>query len=1027
MSVFGITLYGTSVYGYFIPPIYRIDPFVAEPVSYSQINISWTKPSGTIEGYRLIRNSYGWPVDQDDGEVLLDITSGWLGSNYADTDVTGGNYYYYGFYVLINSATDEWVRSGLTGCLMINNYGSSSEMESLIPSFYITSILGQNELVLNPVGNSYLNSFLAVLGWGFDYLRTQYDTYLNINNPWTVPLNQLYNMASQFNLNINPDISAYTLRKALYYNANINQLRGTPGGIATELSALTGWNADITTGPNIMLSNDQSMFEDPVFQLWSANITYNVGEYVQFGNYWYQCLVSAYGSAQEPTGTSSSNTWWKAITTTQNTSFLNNTVTGNIDTWEALYPGYSNGVPTTVPATAAPAFIASYPSAPAPSNYWNNTASPLSQNVTVSANDLLIILGGTSDSYAFLDTPYGGNLNYNALQQISANSYCAGYAWSTQSNSGQTFFLSETAENLTQSAFNYEFGFFYTTEQLYWGDIVLQFSHNNGVGNTSSITGSGAPTLTLSTSAHSAVAVIVFDHNSVSGSSRTWRTVNGTTPTSGNGYELSYSLVPSSLGVEKGYGVYVAYYPDTGSAGSTTVGLSAPTGMKYTIVAVEILGVIGSPGNYTDYELLGVADPLNASVHAFNALGASNLAASPEDIYLRSVSRTPADIGNTAIEGYAQFAPDKYQAMGDGVPLPYLPYNSAWFPTVTYSPQEIVTYSNQPFVALRQSLNSVPPYASIGTDTQDWAPLSFDDRVRLCISAYTSASSAVEVIPFVEWYDAGGNYISRLIARNQTPGSVVNPNQFAYDSFVVGAGNTLTSRTTNDGGNTWTQQTGSFSVSPFADGCAYPTTAGTRSISTVNTGNANAQVGLTFVTEPLSGQSIGLILRWSSNSNYLRAGMTQLVEVNAGVLSVLGTYSTPFQPADRILVTLNGSTITVYRNNVSVLTVTSAFNSSATVFGIVSESILGAGGSDIIVPAMGAFVSFPAISFAADYGSSILPSSAKFSSAFPAVNVSVPANINITVTTSHFTTSYPAVSVNMGGSGIYSATYTSTY
>jgi len=40
--------------------------------------------------------------------------------------------------------------------------------------------------------------------------------------------------------------------------------------------------------------------------------------------------------------------------------------------------------------------------------------------------------------------------------------------------------------------------------------------------------------------------------------------------------------------------VYVAYYPDAGTAGSKTVGLSAPTGQQYSIVAVEIKGTAGA-------------------------------------------------------------------------------------------------------------------------------------------------------------------------------------------------------------------------------------------------------------------------------------------------------------------------------------------------------------------------------------------------------------------------------------------------
>jgi len=645
--------------------------------------VNWNKPSGTILGFRLIKNMFGAPVDQDDGEILIDSTAGYIGNSFADNNTTAGAYHYYGFYCLINNVTDEWVRSGLTGCLMPKDYSSAEYMHNLVPNFFIDAINGKNELVLDPLGNTFLDKYLKVFGWGFDYLRTQYDTYLNVNDPWRVPLNDLYTLAAQVNININPDIHPYTLRKAVFFNAEVNKFRGTTGGIATELSALTGWNADITIGPNIMLNNDQSYFADPSFQPWSGNIAYNVNEFVSFGNFWYKCISTGnYG--HQPTGTSSSNTWWQAVLNTLDNTFLLNSATGYPSTWEILYPSIANGLPAA-----------------------------------------------------------------NALK-----------------------------------------------------------------------------------------------------------------------------------------------------------------------------------------EALGTSDPLNPSVFAFNSLTGSNLHGSSTDVWLRSLARTPADIATVT----TTFAPDKYQAMADGIPLPFLGFNEQWSPSVEYSTQDVVVYSNQPFIALRASENVTPPYATPGASSQDWAPLSFDDRFRICISTYETASSGVSVTPFVEWYDAGGNFIMRVLARNPVGGSVSVPNQLCYDSFVTGANTTLTARTTDDTSNTWTQRAGSFSVSPFAGGCAYPTVAGSRSVSTTNAGAANCQVGVTFVTAATAGQSHGLILRYSDDNNYLRAGRTTLRLKSGGTFSTLGTYSTPFVDGDRMMVQLNGSSITVLRNNVSVLAVTNAFNSSSTIHGIINEA-----------------------------------------------------------------------------------------
>lgn len=681
MAVYGISIYGAELYGYTIPPQYRVDPFTAIPEDYESIVISWTKPSGTIQAWRVVKNMYGFPVDQDDGAVILDVTAGYPGDSFTDSSVVPGAYHYYGFYVCTNLSSDTWVRAATTGCLMLQNYGSGNEMMNLIPAFYIDASSSTNQLEADPTGNLFLTSFMNVFGWGMDYLRTQYDTYLNVNNPWKIPLNDLYNLAAQLGMNINPDIHPYTLRKAVFNNAVINQQRGTVTGIEAELSALTGYFADITVGANIMLNNDQSYFADPVYLPWSPNITYNLNEIVSYGNYEYYCISTAnYGNA--PTGTTSNNTWWHINSSVQDTTTLANSLTGGISTWEVVQAANIN---TTLPA----------------------------------------------------------------------------------------------------------------------GSI---------------------------------------------------------------------------------------------------------------------------------YELDGVSDPLNSSNYQANDIVAKVPNSTTTDLWLRSVSRTLSEVATSQV-------PDKYQVIADGIPVPYLlPLTPAWNPATLYDLGDIVTYNNQPFKAIRASLNSTPPYSNPGNATQDWTPLGFDQRFRFCISGYLNAGASTPIVPFVEWYDSGGNFISRVFSRN--PGTSVGlPNSVCFDSFVTGAGATLAVHThTDDTQYTWTTQTGSFSISPYNEGCVYPSNETTRSISTVNTGTVNCQVGLTFTTAPNAGWSTGLVLRYSATNSYLRADMTTLKQNNGGTITTLGTYSSAFLAGDRMMVQLNGNNITVLKNNVSVLTVTSSFNNTSTTFGIISET-----------------------------------------------------------------------------------------
>ena len=214
---------------------------------------------------------------------------------------------------------------------------------------------------------------------------------------------------------------------------------------------------------------------------------------------------------------------------------------------------------------AAPTFVASY----VPASNWTSTTTPKTQSVTVAAADVLAIFGATEGLSYTLATPTGGSLTYTLQQSIVLSSYCPAYAWTALPGSGQTFTLSDAMSGGGA-----------------WGDIAYRFSGSNGIGNTAKTnSNSGAAALTFSTSqSHSAVACIVLDWNGLSGASRTWETVNSITPTAGNGYEQAYTLDASN------YTIYSAYYPDAGAAGSVTVGLSAPSGMQYSIIAVEILG-----------------------------------------------------------------------------------------------------------------------------------------------------------------------------------------------------------------------------------------------------------------------------------------------------------------------------------------------------------------------------------------------------------------------------------------------------
>ena len=62
-------LYGLQLYSQF-----SVNPFTATPRDYRTIMVTWTQPQGTWYEFRLVANRYGFPVDQNDGNILIDST-----------------------------------------------------------------------------------------------------------------------------------------------------------------------------------------------------------------------------------------------------------------------------------------------------------------------------------------------------------------------------------------------------------------------------------------------------------------------------------------------------------------------------------------------------------------------------------------------------------------------------------------------------------------------------------------------------------------------------------------------------------------------------------------------------------------------------------------------------------------------------------------------------------------------------------------------------------------------------------------
>jgi hypothetical protein len=200
---------------------------------------------------------------------------------------------------------------------------------------------------------------------------------------------------------------------------------------------------------------------------------------------------------------------------------------------------------------------------------WSVTTTPKTAGFSVNAGDI-IVLYAISEAQAASFTVSVGTNTYTSRQTVSFINFTKVQIWTATAAGTASLTLTFTNGGTT----------------MVWGGAVLVFRGSGGVGASSQTTNaSGAPSLGLTTtSANSAIVVVNGDWQAVDGASRTWRTENSITPTSGNGLETTYSMSAAK------YTVYAAYYSDAGAAAAKTVGLSAPGAQKYSIAAIEIKG-----------------------------------------------------------------------------------------------------------------------------------------------------------------------------------------------------------------------------------------------------------------------------------------------------------------------------------------------------------------------------------------------------------------------------------------------------
>ena len=176
MAKYGIEYYGTAYYGSNTLVDFSADPFIATPIDYQTIRLTWVTPTGSWDYLRLVRSSYGFPVTADDGDILFEDANEAARVVYVDTGAVPDNVglkpgepYYYSIFVR-ETAYNSWKPAGNAIGISVKNYNTLNSMFNHLPTI-LTSQVPYDSSVERT--NDVLSRFLKLFAFNLDLYKSQ--------------------------------------------------------------------------------------------------------------------------------------------------------------------------------------------------------------------------------------------------------------------------------------------------------------------------------------------------------------------------------------------------------------------------------------------------------------------------------------------------------------------------------------------------------------------------------------------------------------------------------------------------------------------------------------------------------------------------------------------------------------------------------------------------------------------------------------------------------------------------------------
>lgn len=274
MARYGIDYYGLSYYGSSAAVNYLAGSFTAQSRGYGFIRVKWTSPSGKWSTVRLVRSSYGYPVNAYDGDILVSVPKENDPTVYNDTtNLAQGAFYYYSLFVY-DTITFSWIRSGNITGVSVKDYNYGNNLYSYLPEIYK---IKQPYIATADWDNEDLSDFMHLFGFQLDYAQTITTLLVERYNLEKVGGTLLPSLLQQFGLTYEPEIGYQQSRILVRDAVQIGKKKGSAQGLREFIKAFTGYAVPepiagtpnpsvdgLTVGHNLMLDYNDSSFEESV-------------------------------------------------------------------------------------------------------------------------------------------------------------------------------------------------------------------------------------------------------------------------------------------------------------------------------------------------------------------------------------------------------------------------------------------------------------------------------------------------------------------------------------------------------------------------------------------------------------------------------------------------------------------------------------------------------------------------------------------------------------------------------------------